>query len=107
MSYTTGKPDPIEIDACHVYTDYGCSSNPDGFHYVRCYHRGCSECRDDPDLYRACPICGAKLNHIASFRDRCRCVCGTVIWTCRPLGSIVVAGYAVDALVTNKEEDTI
>ena len=106
MNYLTGKPDELEPTALRLYRDYGCSSDPDKFHYVRCYGRACPGCRTDPELYRVCPGCGSDLKTMAEVSRSYRCLCGTVLYMCMRRGDPIVTRYIANPLL-NMEEDTI
>lgn len=104
MNYLTGRPDEHESAALKLYRDYGCGSDPDKFHYVKCYGSSCYECRDDPALYRVCPGCGAKLSTNTEIRPY-ECTCGTIIYACcRYQGPVVTRYITPHPLFVIKED---
>lgn len=104
MNYLIGIPNELESTALRLYKEYG--SNQGKLHYIKCYGRVCLECRTDPELYRVCPGCGAKLSTDTEIRPY-ECTCGTIIYICCRRQGPVVTRYITPHPLFVIKEDTI
>lgn len=103
MNYLIGIPNVLESTALRLYEEYG--SNQGELHYVECHGRVCLECHTDPDLYRVCPGCGAKLS--TDIEVPYECTCGTMIYICCRRQGPVVTRYITPHPLFVIKEDTI